>query len=181
MRRRLAIVAFIAAAAMALLPHPERKASGTAKSEFPGWPETFDGRPLVETPLTKDEAVFDAQFPGRIGRFRSGDDIVILRWTDRATHRAHPLSVCLRAGGWSVEPLPVVRRDDGDWSSFGARRGDAMLIVRERVIAADGTVFADVQEWFWKAIAGRTAGPWLVVSVASSRTGLTLGPPKIVE
>lgn len=170
MKRHLAIMVFLAAAAMALLPHPERNASDPARSGFPGWPESFDGRPLVETPLTEAEAVFDARFPGRIGRFRAGDDVVVMRWTDRATYRAHPLAVCLRARGWAVEPLPVVRRDDGDWSSFRARKGETGLVVREQVRAADGAAFADIQEWFWKALAGRTAGPWLIVSVASRRT-----------
>lgn len=165
MMRRLAQVAFLLAASAALLPRPEwsTPSSGT----FPGWPETFEGKPLVETPLTESEALFDARFPGRIGRFRAGGDIVVMRWTDRATHRVHPLAVCLRANGWSVAPLPLVRREDGDWAAFTARKGRGALVVREQVRAADGAVIADVEGWFWQALAGRTAGPWLVISVAS--------------
>jgi hypothetical protein len=90
-----------------------------------------------------------------------------MRWTDRATHRVHPLAVCLRANGWTVAPLPLVRRKDGDWSAFTARKGRGALVVREQVRAADGAVIADVEGWFWQALAGRTAGPWLVISVAS--------------
>ena len=165
MRRRLAQLAFLIAALAALIPRPNREPP--VPGSFPGWPETFEGRPLVETPLAESEARFDARFPGKIGRFRAGNDIVVMRWTNKATHRVHPLSVCLQASGWTIEPLPMVRRDDGDWSAFAARKGNEMLAVREQVRAIDGTVFADVEGWFWQALAGRTSGPWLVISVAS--------------
>ena len=92
---------------------------------------------------------------------------MVMRWTESVTHRVHPLSVCLRANGWSVEPLPIERREDGDWSAFEARKGNETLAVREQVRAADGAFFADVEGWFWQALAGRTSGPWLVISVAS--------------
>ena len=165
MMRRLAQLAFLIAALAALIPRPDRKTPG--HGTFPGWPETFEGQPLIGTPLAESEARFDARFPGKIGRFRAGSDIVVMRWTDRATHRVHPLSVCLRAGGWSIEPLPMARRDDGDWSAFAARKGNETLAVREQVRAANGMVFADVEGWFWQAMAGRTSGPWFVISVAS--------------
>ena len=165
MIRRLAQLTFLLAASAALLPRPNRETPG--HGALPGWPKTFEGRPLVETPLAESEALFDARFPGKIGRFRAESDIVILRWTEKATHRVHPLSVCLRASGWSIEPLPIVRRGDGDWSAFKARKGNETLAVREQVRASDGTVFADVEGWFWQALAGRTRGPWLALSVAS--------------
>lgn len=165
MIRRLAQMAFLLAASAALLP---RQVPPTPASEsFPGWPETFEGHTLVETPLTESEALFDARFPGKIGRFRAGGDIVIMRWAEKVTHRVHPLSACLRAGGWTVEPLPIERREDGDWSAFTARKGGKGLVVREQVRAADGMTFPDVEGWFWQALAGQTSGPWLVISVAS--------------
>ena len=165
MIRRLAQLAFLLAASAVLLPRQEREAPSS--DTFPGWPESFEGRPLVETPLAESEALFDARFPGKIGRFRAGGDIVVMRWTESVTHRVHPLSVCLRANGWTVEPLPIERREDGDWSAFKARKEVEELVVREQVRAADGASFADVEGWFWQALAGRTNGPWLVISVAS--------------
>ncbi len=165
MTRRLAQVAFLFAAAAALLPRPSQEATG--HGAFPGWPETFEGHTLAETPLAESEALFDARFPGKIGRFRAGGDIVVMRWAEKVSHRVHPLAVCLRANGWSVEPLPIVRREDGDWSAFTARKGSGALVVREQVRAADGAVIPDVEGWFWQALTGRTVGPWLVISVAS--------------
>ena len=50
MIRHLAQVAFLFAASAALLPRPER--SAPSSGAFPGWPETFEGKPLFETPLT---------------------------------------------------------------------------------------------------------------------------------
>ena len=139
MIRRLAQMAFLLAASAALLP---RQVPPTPASEsFPGWPESFEGHTLVETPLTESEALFDARFPGKIGRFR--------------------------AGGETVEPLPIERREDGDWSAFTARKEGEGLVVREQVRAADGMTFPDVEGGFWQALAGRTSGPWLVISVAS--------------
>ncbi len=165
MMRRLAQLAFLIAALAALIPRPDRKTPG--HGTFPGWPETFEGQPLIETPLAESEARFDARFPGKIGRFRAGGDIVIMRWAEKVTHRVHPLSVCLRAGGWTVEPLPIERREDGDWSAFTARKEGEGLVVREQVRAANGMTFPDVEGWFWQALAGQTSGPWLVISVAS--------------
>jgi hypothetical protein len=38
--------------------------------------------------------------------------------------------------------------------------------VREQVRSANGTTFADVPDWFFNALLGRTAGPWWIVTVA---------------
>ena len=51
MIRRLAQLAFLLAASAVLLPRQEREAPSS--DTFPGWPESFEGRPLVETPLAE--------------------------------------------------------------------------------------------------------------------------------
>ena len=119
MRRLLAKVAFLLAASAVLLPRHERATAGG--EGFPGWPDSFEGRALVEEPIEGREALFGKRFPGRIARFRAGGDIVLMRWTDRATHQVHPLAVCLRANGWEIEARPLMRRADGAWSAFRAR------------------------------------------------------------
>ena len=161
---------FLSAAGMALLPIGHDTVSGGA-ADFPGWPGKFEGKALVEEPLKGGEALFGARFPGKIARFRAGDDVVIMRWTCRATHRVHPLAVCLRANGWNVEPMPMARRADGDWSAFRAQKGLCSFEVREQVRAADGETFADVSSWFWCAFLGRSRSPWLVVSVVHPEAG----------
>ena len=109
---------------------------------------------------------FAQNFPGRIGRFRAGRRTVILRWTTRPTHRVHGAAYCLRATGWRIEPLPLEGDGAGAWSAFRATRGGETLKVREQVRGADGSTFADVPDWFFNALLGRTAGPWCIVTVA---------------
>lgn len=124
-----------------------------------------EGERLLEEPLGDREKAFARDFPGRIGRFRAGRKVVILRETTRATHRVHSASTCLAASGWTVDALPVERRESGDWSCFRAKKGGETLVVREQIRAADGATIPDVPSWFWAALTGRTHGPWLVMTI----------------
>ena len=139
-------------------------ADGLAET-FPGWPERFEGGALQEEPLTGEEAAFNAVFPGRIARFRQGGRVVILRWVTRPTHRVHSAADCLRSSGWRIEPRPLQRRTDGDWSAFLASRNGVSLSVREQARDASGRTFPDVPTWFWRAFLGKTSGPWWVITV----------------
>ena len=60
----------LAAAAAALAPLVARPNGAVLGVPFPGWPAHYEGRALVELPLTSREAGFTQDFPGRIGRFR---------------------------------------------------------------------------------------------------------------
>ena len=135
---------------------------------FPGWPTTFEGQTLKESPLAERELSFSKDFPGRIGNFTTDQAQVILRWTDRPTPRVHSASACLTASGWQLTPLPLVRRTDGDWSAFRATRGGQTLVVREQVQAADGSTLSDIPTWFIQALRGKTPGPWWIVTVAEA-------------
>jgi hypothetical protein len=164
--RRLAWVLFIAAALLVL--RGSRVASRSEVLQLDGRKpilSTFEGGDLVEEPLTEREAAFAEGFPGRIGRYSAGGKVVILRETDRATHRVHSAATCLAASGWTVEPLPVERLAVGGWSRFRAKKGGETLLVREQIRASDGSRLTDVPSWFWSALLGRTKGPWLVVTV----------------
>ena len=166
--RILAMTAFFAVAALCMVCRPSVRSTvnDAETAQFPGWPETFDGDVLVEEPQSEFEEKFAQNFPGRIGRFRAGRRMVILRWTTRPTHRVHGAAYCLRATGWRIEPLPLEGGGAGAWSAFRATRGAEALKVCEQVRDADGTTFADVPDWFFNALLGRTAGPWWIVTVA---------------
>lgn len=129
----------------------------------------FGGEKLVEEPLTDREASFAAEFPGKIARFTVGGKVVILRETDRATHRVHGAATCLAASGWTILPLPAERTASGEWTRFRAEKGGEALFVREQIRSADGSTFPDVPAWFWSALLGRTRGPWLIATIVHRR------------
>ena len=164
--RFIPIFAFaVAALACIASPMSPRKAGERAARDFPGWPARFEGEALEEEPLGDFERAFAKSFPGRVGRFRAGRRIVIMRWTPSLTHRVHGAAYCLGATGWKVEPRPLEARADGAWSAFRATRGKETLHVREQARDASGATFADVPAWFFSALLGRSAGPWWSVSV----------------
>ena len=162
----ISIFAFaVADLACIAFPMSPRKAGERAARDFPGWPARFEGEALEEEPLGDFERAFAKSFPGRVGRFRAGRRIVIMRWTPRLTHRVHGAAYCLGTTGWKIEPCPLEARADGVWSAFRATRGKETLHVREQARDASGATFADVPAWFFSALLGRSAGPWWIVSV----------------
>ena len=165
--RFASMAAFVAAALVCIaFPMPPREADEQAAHGFPGWPVQFEGEAIAEEPLSEFEKGFAKSFPGKIGRFRSGRRIVILRWTTRLTHRVHGAAYCLEATGWKIEPRPLEARADGAWSAFRATQGGKTLHVREQARDASGATFADVPAWFFSALLGRSVGPWWIVTVA---------------
>ena len=163
--RFVSVFAFaVAALACIAFPMSPGESDGQAARDFPGWPAQFEGEALVEEPLCDFEKAFAKSFPGRVGRFRAGRRIVIMRWTPRLTHRVHGAAYCLGATGWKIEPRPLELRADGAWSAFSATRGKETLHMREQARDASGTTFADVPAWFFSALLGRSVGPWWIVS-----------------
>jgi len=144
-------------------------AAKSTRYPFPGWPRTFDGRPLTTLSLDEGERVFAAAFPGRIGRFTDGTREFIIRWVARPTRKLHPASDCYRALGYAVDPAPL--RIDGDqrrWSGFTATRQAYRVRVSERIVDESGNGWTDVSAWYWSALLQRTAGPWWAVTVAEA-------------
>ena len=167
---RYAAMATFSAAAAACMAFrlPPGESAEQAAWNFPGWPTQFEGETLVEEPLGGFEMEFAKRFPGKIGRFRAGRRMVIMRWTPRLTHRVHGAAYCLEATRWKIEPRPLEMRADGAWSVFSATRDGETLHVREQARDASGTTFADVPAWFFSALLGRSTGPWWIVTVASA-------------
>jgi exosortase/archaeosortase family protein len=161
------VMAFVAAAAVCIAFRLPPRESLMPAADFPGWPERFEGEMLEEETLGGFERKFAKSFQGKIGRFRVGRRMVIIRWTPRVTHRVHGAAYCLEATGWNIGPRPLEVRADGAWSAFSATRGTETLYVREQVRDASGSTFADVPAWFFSAFLGRSAGPWWIVTVAS--------------
>lgn len=161
-RHRMPAVFVVACAFAALAPRASRPIAAAADAAFPGWPATFDGRLLHARPLLPREQHFAAGFPGRIATFGDGRRLYVLRWVTRPTRRLHPATDCYRGAGYAIEPRPQLRDDQGrTWSSFLAVRGQARLLVRERIAsAAGGEVFTDVSTWYWSALLGKSDGPW---------------------
>jgi hypothetical protein len=169
---RASLIAYAAVCALAaaapLLPRRSRaEPPGAAASAAFAWPTRFEGRPLVELPLTGRDRRFADDFPGRIGRFNDGTREIILRHTAQATRRLHPASDCLRAIGWTIDPLPARRGPDGSaWGCFAARKPDAsVLTVCEQIRDAGGRTWPDPSSWYWPALAGDSQGPWLSTTI----------------
>jgi hypothetical protein len=134
---------------------------------FPGWPATFEGRPLRELPLTEREERFGEGFPGRIARFTDGRRELILRWVAVPTRQLHSAADCFQGLGYSTTGPTLWRQEDGSaWHRFTAARGTVRLTVREAITSGTASRWMDVSQWYWEALLGRTQGPWWAVTVA---------------
>jgi hypothetical protein len=94
------LAAIVAAATPYLAGSSERPA--VTVDGFPGWPSTFEGRPLTSLPLTRRDELLARDFPGRIARFTDGRSEIVLRWVMGATRQLHPVADCFRGIGWRV-------------------------------------------------------------------------------
>jgi len=140
--------------------------AATAGDADLAWPAEFEGRPLTELPLTGRDRRFADDFPGRIGHFTDGTRELIIRVTTRATRRLHPASDCLKAIGFTIDPLPARRGPDGTtWGCFAARRRAERLVVCEQIRDQRGATWPDPSSWYWPALTGASSGPWWSVSV----------------
>jgi hypothetical protein len=71
-------IALCVAAALAPLV-PIGRGAERAKSDFRGWPASFEGHAIKELPLSEQEKRFARGFPGRIGRFTDGKREIVIR------------------------------------------------------------------------------------------------------
>lgn len=162
--------AFLVLCALAaLLPLTETSVAIT-RGTFPGWPETWEGEPLQQTPLTYQEGIFNNNFPGQVAKFTDGRRELILRWVTKGTRRLHSSSDCFRGTGYKVSSLPATLDARGArWSCFAAERGRYRLLVRERITDDRGREWTDVSAWFWSVLLRQTEGPWLAVTVVENQ------------
>jgi hypothetical protein len=167
---RLAV--FICLAALGLL-RPllvEETAPRSQVFAFSGWPAQFEGKGIVQLPLSEREKSFARDFPGQIGRFTDGEREIILRWIAKESRKLHPASDCLKGAGFAVRPLPLTRDTQGNqWNCVQASRQDSSARVCERIYDGKGKNWSDTSTWFWDALLGNTQGPWWAATVADSR------------
>jgi len=152
----------------ALAPLASPKPAPVVAAKFPGWPTTFEGRPLRALVLTEVERRFVGAFPGRIGRFSDGEREIVMRWVAAPTRKLHAASDCFKGSGYHVTPLPLETTDGARWGAFSAQHRAHLLHVREAVIDADGRRWTDVSAWYWAAVRGETQGPWWAITVAAA-------------
>ena len=119
--------------AASLLPFLPSSGPTAPAPGFPGWPESFEGRPLRRLPLAESERRFLEGFPGRVAKFTDGEREILLRWVAEPSRRLHPSADCLRGAGAAVRPLPAWRDRQGRlWGCQEMVRGGRRFRVRER-------------------------------------------------
>jgi hypothetical protein len=149
------------AAAALLVPVFDR--SDPAESGPPSpWPARFEGRPIVRLAPAPEDGLLARSFPGHVARFSDGRRQIVLRQVNAPTRRLHPAGNCFRAVGYAIGPSPMrVTTSGRPASCFTATRGGRTLRVCEQIIGADGRTWPDISSWYWPALAGTAAGPWL--------------------
>ncbi|MFH0824240.1 MAG: archaeosortase/exosortase family protein [Pseudomonadota bacterium] len=164
----LLAAAGVAAALVSLTWHGNAPASSL--TGFPGWPDTFENRPVKQEALSLTEARLADDFPGATGKFSSGSNVIIFRWITRATRKLHPAADCFRALGYALTPMPMyVDPAGGVWGRMEARRGTERLTVREHIRDLSGKQgWADVSSWYWGALLGKSSGPWWAATVVEN-------------
>ena len=171
MRRLNAQIAalLLAAAAAALAPLIERSNGATAGAPFPGWPAAYEGRALVELPLTPREAAFVQDFPGRVGRFTDGRREIIIRWLGAPTRKRHSAADCFRGSGYAITPIAARKGSDGTtMGCFRATLRGASMTVCEVIRDERGGSWSDVSAWYWDGMLRSSAPPWWSFVVAQS-------------
>jgi len=137
-----------------------------ATARFPGWPTTWEGRPLRPRPLSEQEAVLLERFPGEVASFDDGTRQLLLRWIHSPTHDLHPASRCFRGRGYDVRPADALLDEHGRlWGRFTATRGDERLRVSERVHDEVGGSWPDASAWYWDQLFDPDEGPWWAVMI----------------
>lgn len=168
MPARSITVFLVACLLAALAPLASPRPAPVVTANFPGWPTTFEGRPLRALELTDIEQRFVRSFPGRIGRFSDGRREIIMRWIAAPTRKLHAASDCFKGGGYRVTPLPLETTDGASWGAFSAGRRGQLLHVREAIVDTGGQRWTDVSAWYWAAVRGETQGPWWAITVAAA-------------
>ncbi|HEY0944925.1 MAG TPA: hypothetical protein VGD81_06640 [Opitutaceae bacterium] len=145
-----------------------REAETRPAATFPGWPETFEGKPWIRVPPSGRVARFAAGLGGETGVFEQGGRVVVLRWVASPSRAVHPIADCFRARGYRVKAAGLARDAAGMvWSELVADRGEERWRVRERITDEAGRSWTDVSAWYWAAQRGVSVGPWWAVTIAT--------------
>jgi hypothetical protein len=162
-------VLLLAAAAAALAPFMTRSDGAVASAPFPGWPTHYEGRALIELPLTPREAGFTQDFPGRIGRFFDGQRELIIRWIGTPTRKLHSAADCFRGSGYAVTPIAARKSSDGNtMGCFRATLHGVSMTVCEAIRDERGGSWSDVSAWYWDGMLRSSPPPWWSFVAAQS-------------
>jgi hypothetical protein len=170
LKARVEIAALLlAAAAAALAPFVTRSGGAVASAPFPVWSTHYEGRTLVELPLTPREAAFMQDFPGRVGRFSDGQREIIIRWIGTPTRKLHSAADCFRGSGYAITPIAARKSSDGStMGCFRATLHGASMTVCEVIRDERGRSWSDVSAWYWDGMLRSSAPPWWSFVVADS-------------
>lgn len=165
----LLLALLIGAAVLPLWP-ASSTASPRVATAAAEWPADWDGRALRPLAASAVEQRFAQRFPGAIARFTDGERVFVLRRVEAPTRMLHPAADCFRGLGQRIEAQRLERDADGRlWRRFDTVAADGQrLRVAERIVGADGSTFTDASAWFWSAVLGRSAGPWLAVTLVEA-------------
>lgn len=156
-RLAVAAAALFAAAAPLLPDRP------VEQPPLAPWPAQYEGRRLQPLPAGPGDALLARDFPGHVARFSDGRRQIVLRQVARATRLLHSARDCFESLGYAIDPLPMRPVPGGHASCFRASRAGRSLTVCDHIRDQDGRVHADVADWYWPALLGQSAGPWLAV------------------
>jgi hypothetical protein len=94
----------------------------------------------------------------------------VLRRVDAPTRMLHPAADCFRGLGHRIDAPRLERDAQGRLARcfVAVAPGGERLRVCERIEGRDGSAFVDASAWFWSAAFGRSAGPWLAVTVVEA-------------
>ena len=136
-------------------------------SDFPGWPQVYEGKTLTELALTDKEQGFAKGFPGKISRFSDGERELVIRWVNKPTRKLHPASDCFKGLGYYIKPLPIYLNSQGiEMGCFMAARGAIELRVCEYVESERGQSWSDISAWYWGVITEEPGMGWMSYVVA---------------
>ncbi len=162
--------------ASALAPLLPRQRPPPESIPFPGWPATWEGRPLHPLPLSDRERAFATGFPGRVGRFSDGRREIILRWITAPTRKLHPGADCLRAIDYRITPRPMGMTGDGRRQNcLSAERHGERLRVCEWIRDGSGRSWSTVSAWYWHALFNPESAPWWAFAVAETESSNASG------
>lgn len=132
---------------------------------FKGWNKTFEGQKLVELPLTDNEKVFSKDFPGKISKFKTNNENIIMRYIEKPTRMLHSSSDCFKGIGYSIDFKPIEIDKTGiRWSSFIASKNGINLKVKERIFNKSNN-WTDVSSWYWENILKLGNKPFTAITI----------------
>jgi exosortase/archaeosortase family protein len=153
------------------------------------WPESWEGRALVQVKASAETENFWRDFPGECREFlmiheehdeNPGPyDRAVLRFVREATRRLHPAEDCFRGAGYRIKPMPLELDGRGiRWSGFECEKSGTRYRVRQCVLSVPGdnlsnldallpgaASWPDVSSWYWDTARPFSAMPPAAVAI----------------